>query len=91
MVCRNCGQPEGDKSTRQNYAEIGFEDDEKVSKVLRLATLFIKAHFNDIPDLIIFKSQQKKKNRNTRELFYTEYDQRISSTRKGGKIHSGPL
>ena len=28
-------------------------------------------------------------NRNTRELFYTEHDQRFSFTRKGRKIHMG--
>ena len=63
-------------------------------------TLFTKAHFNEIPDIliiiiiiiimiiiiIIIIISQQKRNRNASELFYTEHDQRFSCTRKGRKI-----
>ena len=40
--------------------------------------------------IIIIIRYQQKRNRNTRELFCTEHDQRFSSTRKGRKLQMGP-
>ena len=53
-------------------AEIGSKDNEKVGKMLRFTTLFTKAHFNEIPDIVIITCiiiSQEKRNRNTRVLF----------------------
>ena len=96
--------------------------------MLRFTTLLTKAHFNEIPDIIIIIIiiiviiviiviiiiiviivivivivivmviiiiiiiiiiSHQKRNRNARELFYTEHDQRFFSTRKGRKIQIG--
>ena len=64
--------------------------------MLRFTTLSIKAHFDEISDIIIIIIiviirciiiSQQKRNRNTLGLFYSKHDQRFSSTQKGRKIH----
>ena len=78
----------------QQQSEIRLHSQAKSPQVITYVSLLFEAVETSTPEIparqeLLFVIYQEKRNRNTRELFYTEHDQRFSSTRKGRKIHMG--